>query len=186
MDPCRLRHAAPLHRGQRWRFTNVYIDMALESILRGEAPEHFGATGAGRRNLVSVGYTDGTDLGDGGLPEKRHAFSAHHGSVHRHLAMRTVTSRFTSPSTKRKRAMNAKQFVVVGISAACVIVVVAGFELSDLGHAYEACAGDVVDTALCEPARLGKTIFGAVLAGSAIISAAVLGAAMMLSEKRKR
>lgn len=57
-------------------FTNVDIEMAIDSILRGEATEHFGATGADHGDLFSMGYHVGPDLGYGGLTEEKARFSA--------------------------------------------------------------------------------------------------------------
>lgn len=82
--------------------------------------------------------------------------------------------------------MSAKKLGLFTFALAMIIVACAGFGLANIAYTYEICSGDVVSTDLCEPARLGRTIFGAVITGSAIIAAAVIVAAAMLSGGRKR
>lgn len=71
--------------------------------------------------------------------------------------------------------MSAHKFWIVGgLVAVAVAVAVYGIVLADLPRVAQVCAGDVVSTDLCEPARLGQSIFGSILVGSSIISLAII------------
>lgn len=59
-------------------------------------------------------------------------------------------------------------------------LMVAGFILADIPFAYEVCSIPDVAPEQCEPARLGRMLFGAVLAGGGLVSAAVITAAFVV------
>lgn len=58
-------------------------------------------------------------------------------------------------------------------------VVITGFVLVDLPRVDQVCSGEVVSTDLCEPARLGRSIFGSVLTGAGVIALAIIVAAAL-------
>ena len=72
--------------------------------------------------------------------------------------------------------------VIVGAAlalAAVALVVCVALFFVDLPRVAQVCSGEVVSTDLCEPARLGRSVFGSVLAGSGVIAAAIVGGAWM-------
>ena len=77
--------------------------------------------------------------------------------------------------------MLSKRTAVTITIASFLIVVVLGLVLANIPYTYEVCAGDVVSTDLCEPARLGRTIFGAALTVGGLISVGTVVAAFMIS-----
>jgi len=63
---------------------------------------------------------------------------------------------------------------------AALLSVILGVFLADLSYASQVCSGDIVSTELCEPARLGKTIFGSLVTASGIVAMSVIVAAFLL------
>ncbi len=82
--------------------------------------------------------------------------------------------------------MVTRQAAIVFSALGLLLVVAVGLLLADLPYSYRVCAGDIVSTDLCEPARLGRTIFGAVVVGSTVIAGAILGAAAMLGNRSSK
>ncbi|MCS4276809.1 hypothetical protein M2390_002003 [Mycetocola sp. BIGb0189] len=74
------------------------------------------------------------------------------------------------------------------IAIALVVLVVLGFGLANLPGSALACEGDVVSTDLCEPAKLGRTIFGGLIAAGALIALAIVavGAGSVLLRRNAR
>lgn len=55
--------------------------------------------------------------------------------------------------------------------------------LVGLAQANEACTGEIVDTVLCEAAKMRQSIFGGLVATAVLIGAAILAGAWVIAEQ---
>ena len=78
--------------------------------------------------------------------------------------------------------MTNKQTVATIAGFLAALAVIAGFLLANIPYSYEACAGEVVSTNLCEPARLGRTIVGAALIAGGLISLGLVAAGAVIAK----
>lgn len=76
-------------------------------------------------------------------------------------------------------------WLVSSAAVAAVVVFIVGVILTDLPGTFDACAGVIVSTDLCEPARLRRSIFGSFMTGSSILALAMVATAWMLTKSQR-
>lgn len=82
--------------------------------------------------------------------------------------------------------MTNKQTVATIAGLLAAVAVITGFLLANVPYTYEVCAGEVVSTALCEPARLGRTVVGAALIAGGLISIGLVIAGAVIAKAISR
>jgi hypothetical protein len=83
-------------------------------------------------------------------------------------------------ATSAAKELIVRYWGVVFVIAVLIAAVAVGIVLIDIPGAVAACSGTIVDTDLCEPARLAKSLSGALLAVGSMITAAILGGALIM------
>ena len=82
-------------------------------------------------------------------------------------------------------AMRNWGLLFVGCVVLAVVAVWAGAAMSGIGDVAEQCSGPVYATDLCDAARLRQAIFGAAVAASGIVAAAVLAGLVAVAGTRR-